>query len=1131
MAPVVAPRVVSAPAIYPTIIFIAGIQATTLVRVRNLTITDVLNEQPNTAALTVNLLPHVLPSPPFHPPSFDNVAFNTTPSPSIYPDVRRGQPIEIYSGGLSPDQLVFGGEIVSVQQIYEADVPKHVALHLSCIDYTRALNRRKVTKSYLTQSVTAIVLDLMASRLADGFTTTFVQANLPPIAIDFTFEDMNRALTRLANRIGAYWYIDYSKALHFFTDEPAEPPAPLVPGERFDDLRFETDLSQVRTRVVVEGAGSVVSTQIAVGETMIPVRDPVMFQPAGGLAIIGQQRISYTGVQTGDQGALVGPGAQPGAAPVATAIVGAGIEVGTHNYAVTYVSASGESLPSPMASVVLGKTDPPPTAPTPNPPTAGTGPDPGVHEYAVSFVTANGETTPSPTNSITTTQVGGVAAPGVTNAVLRNVVGNLAGGSSFRYKTTVTTAAGETIPGAVGNTITTLPPTAPGNFTTQMPTTLYQPGSGLLEGQYLYNAAYVSGAYETALGSQLNVIASSPIPQVPPNPLASLYAINTATGGSIGPGNYYYGIAYVYGAYESAIENVLGQNYITVGPTTNAVAMTLNGFSDPRCTGIKIYRTKANVYTAYYLAATLSPSSTYQNYTDTKADAALGAMRPDNNPIGTPPALGVAIKFLSFVPSTNPKVTGIRLYRWVPNSAAWRVVTTLANAETAYTDAAADGALGAARATSGPIGTPPGDQATVTIPTSGDARAVGRKVYRSDNSAPFRFLATIANNTATQYIDNIASVSSNADAPTTDTTGGAQTCVVALTNIPLGPGAVTARRLYRTPANSTQLLLLATISNNTATTYSDNKNDSTLGAAPPATNTTDTRQVALSKIPVGSSGVTARKVYRTAANAAQLKLLGTVADNTTTGFTDNNADATLGANVPTVDTSNLQQPQGQVNAGATVMPVSATAGFAAAGGFAVVGNGEQVIRYSGITATTLTGIPASGPGSLTATVPYNSSVTNAPALIGVPAAGPGAIAARGLVDGEEIHLLIERNDTAAQAELAAIEGGDGVIEHYIQDRRLSAAGATTTADAELALFSRAEVRVTYTTRDTKTRTGKTIVANLPSPTNLVGEFLIQRVQLTQFDIPGVPPLRTVAASSTRFSFDDVLRRLELEVYA
>ena len=245
MAPVVAPRVVSAPAIYPTIIFIAGIQATTLVRVRNLTITDVLNEQPNTAALTVNLLPHVLPSPPFHPPSFDNVAFNTTPSPSIYPDVRRGQPIEIYSGGLSPDQLVFGGEIVSVQQIYEADVPKHVALHLSCIDYTRALNRRKVTKSYLTQSVTAIVLDLMASRLADGFTTTFVQANLPPIAIDFTFEDMNRALTRLANRIGAYWYIDYSKALHFFTDEPAEPPAPLVPGERFDDLRFETEERRV----------------------------------------------------------------------------------------------------------------------------------------------------------------------------------------------------------------------------------------------------------------------------------------------------------------------------------------------------------------------------------------------------------------------------------------------------------------------------------------------------------------------------------------------------------------------------------------------------------------------------------------------------------------------------------------------------------------------------------------------------------------------------------------------------------------------------------------------------------------------------------------------------------------------
>jgi len=1008
----VSPRLIPSPTGYPTIIFIAGIQATPLVRIKNLSITDVLNEQPNTASLTVNVVPHLLPSPPFHPPSFDNVAFNTAPSPSVYPNIRRGQPIEIYSGGASPEQLVFGGEIVTVQQIYEADVPANVAYHLSCIDHTRALNRRKVTKSYPTQSVTAIVLDLMASRLADGFTTQFVQAALPPIAIDFTFEDMNRALTRLANRIGAYWYVDYTKALHFFIDEPGNEPAPLEPGgERFDDLTFDDDLTQVRTRVLVEGAGSIVSTQIQIGETMVPVRDPVMFQPSGGLAIIGQQRISYTGVQVGDQGALVGPGAQPGAAPVATAIVGAGIEAGAHNYAVTYQSASGESLPSPIASVTLGKTDPPTAAPTPNPPTAGTGPDPGVHQYAVSFVTANGETTPGPTNSVTTTQAGGVPTPGITAAVLRHVVGNLIVGVTYRYETTITTAGGETLPGAASLSPYTAP-RAP-----DFPTSVWT-------------------------GNVFDV-----------------------SGGSMAPGSYQYSMSFVVGGYETLMNTRGSTIYTGAGAI---LFQTLESSSDPRVTHKRLYRSYVGVPNANaYLVAEL-PNATV-SYTDTKSDAQLGPQRP---------------------PPTNVA-----------------------------------------------IGTPPGDQATITIPTSGDARAVGRKIYRAEWTpqtgawTPFRFLATINNNTATQYIDNIASVSANPDAPTTDTTGGAQTCVVSVTNIPIGPGAVTARKLYRTPANSTQLLLLATISNNTATSYSDNKGDSALTVIPPSTNTTDTRQVALSKIPIGSTGVTARKVYRTAANAAQLRLLATIADNVTTTYTDAAADAALGANVPTVDTSNLQQPTGQVNAGATIMPVSATAGFAATGGFAVVGNGEQVIRYTGITATTLTGIPPTGPGSLTSTVPYNSSVTNAPALIGVPASGPGAIAARALVDGEEIHLLIQRDDLQAQANLAAIEGGDGVIEHYIQDRRLSASGATATADAELKLFRTPEIRVRYTTRDPKTKSGKTIAANLPSPTNLVGEFLIQRVQITQFDLPGIPPLRTVEASSTRFSFEDLLRRLEFEVTA
>jgi hypothetical protein len=69
-------------------------------------------------------------------------------------------------------------------------------------------------------------------------------------------------------------------------------------------------------------------------------------------------------------------------------------------------------------------------------------------------------------------------------------------------------------------------------------------------------------------------------------------------------------------------------------------------------------------------------------------------------------------------------------------------------------------------------------------------------------------------------------------------------------------------------------------------------------------------KVALSSIPLGLTGTTARKIYRTAAAGTALKLLTTLSDNTTTTYTDNTADASLSASVvPTaVDTSGLDKP-------------------------------------------------------------------------------------------------------------------------------------------------------------------------------------------------------------------------------
>jgi hypothetical protein len=64
------------------------------------------------------------------------------------------------------------------------------------------------------------------------------------------------------------------------------------------------------------------------------------------------------------------------------------------------------------------------------------------------------------------------------------------------------------------------------------------------------------------------------------------------------------------------------------------------------------------------------------------------------------------------------------------------------------------------------------------------------------------------------------------------------------------------------------------------------------------TTTTGNQHVALSSLPLGPTGTTARRLYRTTVGGSQLKLLTTLANNTATTYTDTASDGSLGANAP-----------------------------------------------------------------------------------------------------------------------------------------------------------------------------------------------------------------------------------------
>jgi hypothetical protein len=481
-----------------------------------------------------------------------------------------------------------------------------------------------------------------------------------------------------------------------------------------------------------------------------------------------------------------------------------------------------------------------------------------------------------------------------------------------------------------------------------------------------------------------------------------------------------------------------------------------------------------------------------------------------------------------FVNNPDPRVNRVRIYRtkWTGSTMdpsagnyGYLVVEMDKTFSGNYLDTKADSALGA-MSSGAPRGTDPGCTIQVTSIPTGPAGVTGRKIYRRVNQAgTAKFVGTISNNTATTFADTVQDASLGANIPSSNTTGTAVQ-VIPVTNIPIGPAGVTARKLYRRFNGAGAFRLVTTLANNTATTFSDAVANSALGANALGTATAIGNQIKATIMP-GAGAVTAREVYMSPVANATRRLIATIPDNTTTALVITASDAVIagGAVEPIADTSGLQQPQGQVNPGATVLPVAASAPFRTAGGWVTLGGG-QTVRYTGVSGQTLVGIPAAGAGAITTAVIYGSQAIPAPMLVGVTGL------TKAMQRGSAVHLWIQRDDLAAQAEHAARTGGDGIVEYLIVDMRRGLDSLTARVDADLALFSRPLVTVAYATHDLKTKSGKQVIVNLPAPLLMQATLTIQDVTISKLDIvPFLPPLFTVKASSVRFSLEDTLRRL------
>jgi hypothetical protein len=162
--------------------------------------------------------------------------------------------------------------------------------------------------------------------------------------------------------------------------------------------------------------------------------------------------------------------------------------------------------------------------------------------------------------------------------------------------------------------------------------------------------------------------------------------------------------------------------------------------------------------------------------------------------------------------------------------------------------------------------------------------------------------------------------------------------------------------------------------------------------------------------------------------------------------------------------------------------------------------------------------------TLAGTIMTNSAIVYR-TLTGVPASGPGSILYT-IQPGDQVNLRVVVDDVAAQAAIAALMlplVDDGIIEgQVIQDGRISETEARARGLAQIELRKNLDVAVGFQTRDLNAHAGRTQGVNLTAPTSCVGDFKLQSVSISGF-LPARWPIRQVQGSNRRFTLESLLR--------
>lgn len=179
----------------------------------------------------------------------DTLAFRIVKTPSKSIPIL-GDDITLFEDGTK----IFGGVIVERQDYIIGGVL--MGFDIKCKDYTQLLDNRLVVKSYINQTARAIILDII-STFTSGFTTANVAVSTPTIAsIKFNYQQVSKALQKIADLCGFDWYPDYDKDIHFFDESSMSAPFEIndTNGKlEWPTLNFDRNIIELKNSVIIRG--------------------------------------------------------------------------------------------------------------------------------------------------------------------------------------------------------------------------------------------------------------------------------------------------------------------------------------------------------------------------------------------------------------------------------------------------------------------------------------------------------------------------------------------------------------------------------------------------------------------------------------------------------------------------------------------------------------------------------------------------------------------------------------------------------------------------------------------------------------------------------------------------------------